>query len=187
MIERLVKEINICLENKCYMSALTIAMTLPDICGKAEYPEMRTGDRYMKWYNNYVFNEDPFELHFPKELAYSLRCNLLHAGDPITDIDILKKSDSKKLKVEKFGLIIRENSNNNTMESSKSYEDGGITIYKYYDVNVLHLCKKIANSALKYYECNKEKFNFFKYRIINTADHYIEMFNLPEEMTKVEL
>ena len=39
MIERLVNEIKTCIENKCYISALTMAITLPDICGRAEYPE----------------------------------------------------------------------------------------------------------------------------------------------------
>ena len=35
MVDRIVKEINIGLENNCYISALGMALTLPDICGKA--------------------------------------------------------------------------------------------------------------------------------------------------------
>lgn len=38
IFEQIIKEINICLEHECFMSALGMALTLPDICGKAEYP-----------------------------------------------------------------------------------------------------------------------------------------------------
>lgn len=55
MIEQLVKEINICLENECFLSALGMALTLPDICGKAEYPtEKYVSKRYINWFNTYV-------------------------------------------------------------------------------------------------------------------------------------
>lgn len=51
MVDRIVKEINICLENDCYISALGMALTLPDICGKAKYPQWKkqnVGLRYKK-------------------------------------------------------------------------------------------------------------------------------------------
>ena len=54
MIERIIKEINLSLENECYLSALGMALTLPDICGKAEYPnEKSTTKRYIEWFNTY--------------------------------------------------------------------------------------------------------------------------------------
>ena len=51
MVDRIVKEINICLENDCYISALGMALTLPDICGRAKYPQWKKHDvglRYKK-------------------------------------------------------------------------------------------------------------------------------------------
>lgn len=57
MVDRIVKEINICLENDGYISALGMALTLPDICGKAEYPQWKkqnVGLRYKKWYDEYI-------------------------------------------------------------------------------------------------------------------------------------
>ena len=33
-----IDEIEKSLENECYIAALALALTLPDICGKAEYP-----------------------------------------------------------------------------------------------------------------------------------------------------
>ena len=37
MVDRIVKEINICLENDCYISALGMALTLPDIFLQKSY------------------------------------------------------------------------------------------------------------------------------------------------------
>ena len=64
MINRIINEIKVCLNTNCFIAALTTALTLPDICGKAEYGEWvndQQGDkrvynkmRYVKWYNQYV-------------------------------------------------------------------------------------------------------------------------------------
>ncbi len=50
MINQIIKEINACLKNGCYIAALTTALTLPDICGKVEYPNDGNSSRYKKWY-----------------------------------------------------------------------------------------------------------------------------------------
>ena len=39
MIDKLINEINEALSHNLYFAALSLALTLPDICGKAEYPE----------------------------------------------------------------------------------------------------------------------------------------------------
>lgn len=54
MIDEITKEIKICLNNNCYIAALSLALMLPDICGKAEYPNRKTTERYKKWYYEYV-------------------------------------------------------------------------------------------------------------------------------------
>lgn len=38
IFEQIIKEINDCLEHECFLTALGMALTLPDICGKAAYP-----------------------------------------------------------------------------------------------------------------------------------------------------
>ena len=45
MVERLINEIYMALENRLYLVALNTALTLPDICGKAEFPELGTRAR----------------------------------------------------------------------------------------------------------------------------------------------
>ena len=51
MILRIIDEIEKALSHDLYFAALNLALTLPDICGKAEYPNLRTGERYKKWYD----------------------------------------------------------------------------------------------------------------------------------------
>ena len=97
MIKKIVKDLESCLENDCLFAALALALTLPDICGKAEYPkEKLISRRYIDWYDKYIGNyerdrskslgDSPTELPFLSgELVYQLRCSFLHAGD--TDID----------------------------------------------------------------------------------------------------
>lgn len=90
MIEQIVKEINICLENECFLSALGMALTLPDICGKAAYPTDNTTKRYIKWTNKYISahekDDSPYRDDMPYlsgEVLYNLRNSFFHQGKPI--------------------------------------------------------------------------------------------------------
>ena len=49
MIEHMVKEINTCLKNDLQIAALTMALTLPDTCGKAYHPQASVSNRYTSW------------------------------------------------------------------------------------------------------------------------------------------
>ncbi len=40
MIEK-IKDINLLLTNKSYLSALALSLTIPDICGQIEYPDLK--------------------------------------------------------------------------------------------------------------------------------------------------
>ena len=52
---KMIDEIEVCLEQELYMSALMLALTIPDICGKAEYPHAKyIVARYTGWYNQYM-------------------------------------------------------------------------------------------------------------------------------------
>lgn len=178
MVERLVKEISIGLRNRCYISSLTTALTLPDICGKAKYPnEKKTSERYKQWLNDYVCNKQTFGLRADAETIYSLRCYLLHEGNP--------SINKEKCNIKKFALIVRENSANIPLESSCFEEmPDGSKVCECYNINICFLCKKICEAAISYYLSNKEQFNFFDYRIINTDDETAKTFGLSEAMAE---
>ena len=103
-----IKEIKDNLTRKNYLSALALALILPDICGKIAYPDMKhkngrpdTGGRYAKWYDEYIYKydnppglEDQENLINPLNGAavYKLRCNFLHDGS--NDIEEFLKKES---------------------------------------------------------------------------------------------
>lgn len=175
MVERLVKEIRIGLDNGCYISALTTALTLPDICGKAEYPsEKSVGKRYTQWLSDYVCTNKPFSIQADSDTIYSLRCSLLHEGNP--------SIDKEKCKIEQFALIVRENSAHIPLETNCIEEmPDGSKVCRCYNINLVFLCENICEAALGYYQAHKEQFNFFDYRITSTDDATARTFGLPED------
>ena len=52
MVNEIIREVEVCLNNGCCIAGLSLALTLPDICGKALYPDLeyKTRDRYIKWF-----------------------------------------------------------------------------------------------------------------------------------------
>lgn len=54
------------LSSKFYQAALALALTVPDICGKVEFPKEGVHDRYTKWFALHV--EHNFEpVHLPED------------------------------------------------------------------------------------------------------------------------
>ena len=95
-LEDRLQEIENLLSSKYYQAALALALTVPDICSKVEFPDEKiTGKRYAKWFTLHV--EHNFEpVHLPEdendtaldyskralngEMCYKLRCAFLHSG-----------------------------------------------------------------------------------------------------------
>ena len=111
MILRIIDEIEKALSHDLYFAALNLALTLPDICGKAEYPDLRTGERYKKWYDENVgvtekppkcTEDEPEMPYLSGEVVYSLRCSLLHEGNPN-----LQKNGKRPIPIDRFSLVIQ--------------------------------------------------------------------------------
>lgn len=93
-MERFTQAINKSIESENWYSALTLALTIPDICGRLSYPEFKkteSAKRYKKWFNEYLlhFYESPFHgegfTFMSGGDCYALRCALLHEGrDDVT-------------------------------------------------------------------------------------------------------
>jgi len=100
MIEK-IKDIEIAVENGAYFSALALALTLPDVCGKIAFPEERTKkDWYSKWYDKYCGSSLPTGVSknlpvFDGKFCYCLRCSYLHSGIVDNDVPINKFSFTK--------------------------------------------------------------------------------------------
>lgn len=173
--ELLITEVTACLDHGQCIAALYIALTLPDICGKAEYPEeQRNKDRYLKWYNTFI---EPYELppvsnddeellpYLSGEVVYSLRNQILHQGTPTVDLN--KITDQRNL-TDKFTLIIEDKNTFNLYGSTSSiHKDNTGNLYREHTVSVRNLCMKLSSTALGYYKDNKDKFNFLNVEFVD--------------------
>lgn len=166
MLNKILSDIEKALENECWLSALALTLTIPDICGKAEYPCDKVTDRYKKWCAEYFSKyetdgEEPTMPYMNEELLYSLRNSFLHQGTPNVDIAKVK---AECCKVDKFVLSI-DDSPFIGGSSLIDYDKNNNISYREIEVNVIMLCKKLVAVAKGYYRDNAEKFNFFDYTL----------------------
>ncbi len=179
MLNRIVDEIDHCIKNECFIAALSLALTLPDICGKAEYPKASDTQRYIQWYNTYIGQHEkpshPYGDDMPYtsgELVYNLRYSMLHQGTPNVD---LKKIKEERCKIDRFVLVI-----------SSVYDSGYSRVsnigtnksFRELNISLIDLCKKICNAAKKYYSENENKFDFFKYSLEDKRKVYEKIYGI---------
>lgn len=166
-------DIHCALEHDCLFAALALALTLPDICGKAEYPDEKGKNRYVQWYNEYIGkyyqeasrderNNDNFP-YLDGEAVYSLRCSYLHQGTPNINREQLK---TNACMVDKFTLITDRYDQNVPLifSSCKSTENSGAS-YRSYSIFIRFLCDLLCRTVENYYLQNQDKFTFFNYNI----------------------
>lgn len=158
------------LDAKAYLSALALALTLPDICGNLMYPKMNVGDRYEKWFDEYVspsFNEpdgSEFSGIYPRfdgRLCYELRCAYLHSGNVavvskgqalINEFELCVVEDYEfEASASRFGFISDSVSNTD--------EDQGIKA-TYIRLDVRSFCHQICAAAEAFYENYGDVFDF---------------------------
>ncbi len=150
MIDRIIKEIETSVKNGCYMTALIAALSLPDMCGKVEYPsEKSSRKRYQDWYEEWIGQYETYEgskmPYLDKGTIYDLRCSLVHEGE-------IKVSNKRNLT--KFNLV-----------KDDSWMVGGSSFISSDDktrelnINILNIIWKLCRCAGIYYRENKTKFD----------------------------
>lgn len=175
MLEQIIDDVNRALDNEAYFAALTLVLTLPDICGKAQYPEAGVGKRYIDWYDEHIgkYEQCPCEYckevqmpYLSGEVIYSLRNFMLHQGTPNIDRERINKTANR---IDHFVLAIEKKKAFDIYSDSAGIisSDFNDKATRGYRVNVRRLCLTICASAKGYYENNKEKFNFFNYSILD--------------------
>lgn len=54
-LKTIIDDLDKSLKNGCLFSALALALTIPDICGKAKYQNIKLNEeRYRKWFDEYI-------------------------------------------------------------------------------------------------------------------------------------
>lgn len=171
MILRLVDDINRSLELECFFAALTLALTLPDACGKAEYPTEGVSSRYKKWCQQYVCpSEKPSSPHgddmpyLSDEILYKLRCSLLHQSTPNVKGSEIRE---ERCKIDKFSLIITNADSINGGLVRVSYGKEMQIIKREQSVSIRHICFILCRAAMAYYETNQDKFSFINFNLVD--------------------
>lgn len=205
MVNRIIEEIQKSLKQENYLAALTMALTLPDICGKAAEPSLGTGARYKKWYkDNVVLHEktsDPHEADMPycgadmpylsEEVIYQLRNSMLHQGNPNVDAKSIRE---ERCKIDEFILFVDEPYDsglsvvsyekelNEKKLNGKELNEKKLKITnRKLEVNLVLTCNRICNAAKEYYEKNTKRFDFFNYTFENrkkSREEYERVLNL---------
>ena len=109
--------------------------------------------------------EDEEAAYLSGEVVYQLRCSVLHQGVPNIDKSQIKEETCK---IDNFRIVIEPKNQFDV------YADGSATWSNFgsdetvisYDVNLRRLCNSIIWCAEAYLRENKEKFDFFRYSII---------------------
>lgn len=135
-------EIEKALNAGCYQSALALALTIPDICGKVAYDSSAVGERYIKWFNKYVGCLDNIK-EFDGNACYLLRCSYLHSG----------KIRVKNKSIKRFKLHVDVIMGEPNVHSSVICVGNKVEL----DIDIWDLCDSICRAALKFYnECNND-------------------------------
>lgn len=176
MLNQLIDDINRALDNEAYFSALSLVLTLPDICGKAKYStEKSTRKRYIDWYDEYVgqYEQCPCNVcrttkmpYLSGEVVYSLRNSFLHQGTPNIDSTRIKETANQ---VDEFTLVIEKKNEFDIYSDASSIvsSNQADNPRRSYRVNVRRLCLILTLSAKSYYKENADKFDFFQYNILD--------------------
>lgn len=189
MIITLIEEINKSLSHNLYFSALSLALTLPDICGKAEFPGTGSTTRYKKWYDEYIGQYEksakidgvPEMPYLSGEIVYNFRSSLFHQGNPNLDnVEYKKRHNQKDCPIEHFKIVIEKEKPYKIYggEAGSLIMDNDGIWHREYSVSVRRLCMVLCLAAENYYKKNMDKFTFINYSILDW-DKYID--SLPKE------
>lgn len=177
MLLKLIDDMNKALDNDCFFSALSLALTLPDICGMAKYPNKKVGERYIDWYDEYIgqYEKSPEEEnreqtpYLSGEVVYRLRCCFLHQGNPNIDKDKIKE---ERCKIDRFVLMTEKKKDFNILADVAftvgDESTGGA--HRTFFVNVRRLCFIISTCAKAYYNECPEKFDFWNFEVVDVDE-----------------
>ena len=156
-LQDIINSVEQSLENKNYISALALALTIPDKCGKIEYPNINGSKRrYIDWYNTWCYlpDSDTSEPQLPDadgSMIYQLRCSVLH--DNSTELDYNKLEEKNKL--DEFELEITDDNKWCYSVFAAGVFNNGES--RHMRIRVIDLCRMICYGASIYYKKNAEK------------------------------
>ena len=136
-----ITEIENLIKNKNYLSALSISLMMPDICSKFQNKNGNDKEKYIEWFNEYVYESYykgllSNEIECNGNVCYALRNSMLHKGNPYIEfLGKSKKADKVKAKNDGIQLCVNGNSS-----IERQY---GEAVTKYRNQNYIHITIRI--------------------------------------------
>lgn len=113
-LDLLMQEIEKTIDNKCFIAALHMALSIPDMLGKLMYPKLDGKQKYIKWFDDnvhditfgYLYSDNPFgksdgSPDINGEVCYALRCKFYHEGTNHVE-------SKTKARINEFVLVIND-------------------------------------------------------------------------------
>lgn len=174
MFDRIIHEIEICLEYDATLAALALALTIPDAFSRIEYRNRKQEKRYPDWIDNYApgiinkLNEVTIpiknktgrykKLSVPSDgkIIYHIRNTLFHESTTkLTSKGAISHISLKDDGKSKYGLYVHAISSsviNNDEQNAKIN----------YRISIRGLIDVLIESAKKYYEENVDKMEAYE-------------------------
>lgn len=181
----LIKEIESCILSNNLRCALGMALTLPDICAHAEFPDEKSSQtRYVNWCKNYLFNQGylpsrEVDYSIPPdqwkkirvidpEMCYKLRCAFLHSGN-------LELNQRENDNFPVFNLQITSEKEHGIYTGEDMKNEAGIL--KGTTIDIRLLTRVLCNAAKEYYENCTTKDRF--------KNHHINIIDVEQEVERI--
>lgn len=152
MIKQLLKEIDACIQNNCFYTALMAALTIPDACGKIEYPNEKPSNRYKFWCRDWLGYDkrsaDENNTQISEDEIYELRCSLFH------EVKFPSKFNTQPNT--KFKLYVDNPMIGSIGTIIRNFD--GTVKRKEISINIKNICYLVCHSAYIFINKNKEKF-----------------------------
>lgn len=171
----LVLEVCHALKAGCYSAALWVALSLPDICSKAERINGTSSlTSYAKWFNNWVrvnqhahdcqstYNGHQLTIQDPTfdgMACYTLRCRVFHNGDAKIDDKYQTggQQHPKNIHVGEFSLEVGPDFLESRTPVIDGWSLGNNPEDERISVNLIWLCVALCDAALRCYRESKYK------------------------------
>jgi len=144
MIDKYIEAVRTALVHRNWYAALSLALVLPEICGKIEKPNGKSKETYEKWFDTYVApkyaRRTPLGPHqfLSGTDCYALRCAFLHEGtDNLTRQRARKALHRFRFVAPRAGYFVHLNQTGTTLQ-----------------VQVDVFCNDICNGVLQWVEEN---------------------------------
>ena len=167
-LELFLNEINKCIENKLFISALAMALAIPDMLGKLAFPDLdKKNNRYIKWFDEnvrnaqfgYLYSQNPLDIdeESPKingSVCYALRCKLYHEGTNDIEFKTKMRINEFVISLDDKEYVVGDYAGKDFLFSEADPLTGKIPEINYLYISCKGLCIEIVKAAIEFVKKN---------------------------------